>query len=1079
MTSLPRFAVQNPVLTNIFMLTVLAAGAYCGATLVREMFPETDPDRILITTAYPGATPAEVEKGITLKIEEAIKDIDGIDTVKATITEGFSRILVELRNDFKKIDQAVNDIKAAIDTIPGEDWPEEALETHVAKFDPRFPVISVALFGRVEERALKQYGERLRDELLTLPQITDVVLTGTRRDEISVEVSPARLLEYGLSFLDVAQTIAAGNLDLPGGQLKTASANVAVRTLGEKDRGDDLYDLILHGDPTGRKVRVRDVAVIIDGFEDTDVVGQFQGAPAVDLIVYKRPEQDAIRIAAEVRALIAGKTGQPLVRTFGERLQTRLAGHDDLADIHAQGTRDPYPTGVQAQCHSDLSVYIEGRLDLLKRNGLWGLGLVFLSLLIFLNWRVAFWVMMGLILAIAGALIGMKLLGLSLNLLTMFGFIIVLGMLVDDGIIVAENAYARLEQGQEPRLAAITATEEVAWPVVTTVLTTIVAFYPLRYLQGRMGDWMGVLPLVVVAALAMSLLEALTILPTHLAHNMKPVTGAAAPATDAPRDWRHRLRFQLRWLQQHYLQEPLLRGYERALRLALNYRYVTLAALATLMIAVIGLVGGGHVPFVFIQKVDSETLLASLRMGVGTPIDGTRAAARVMEQAALAIPELRSIYTLLGVQLDSDLLSVANPQSHVCQAFLELTPADQRRRTSDEILAELRARTANIPGVDKLKFNSLHGGPGGQPIELEISGENLDDLTAVAAHFKQRLAQFDGVYDVVDDLDAGQPEVQIALLDSARAVGLTTAELATQVRAAFYGFEARKVQRGREDVRIMVRYPPEARRHVHDVEGLYVKAATGRLVPFGEVARLTEGTHFASIHRKDQRRTLTVLADIDEQVTNAERIIAALADDVQRMQVAYPGVRLEFTGQKLETQRSLHSLGRLFLAALLLNYVILAALFKSYMQPLIVMSVVPFGLIGAVLGHLLLGYPLTLLSLIGIVALSGIVVNDSIVLVTFINHRRAAGLPLATAVVEGGAARLRAILLTTVTTVLGIAPLMLETSFQARFMIPMAISISAGLIFATVLTLLAVPALYLTVHDVKALCRRGVRFVFE
>ena len=1067
MTSLPRFSVENPVLVNLLMFSLLVGGAYSGLTLVRSLFPEADPDTIMVTTAYPGATPAEVEKGITLKIEEAIEDVDGIDRIVSTISEGVSAITIELFNDFHDVDQAVNDVKAAIDAIPRDDWPEEALETRVAKLDPRLPVISIAVYGQADEKVRKQFSEDLRDELLRLPEVTDVDIGGTRRDEISVEVTPGKLHEYGLSFLDVAEAIRASNLDLPGGEVKTAGANVAVRTLGERDRGQDLYDFVITSDTAGREVRVRDVATIVDGFEDSDIQGRFQGAPATDVTVYKRPEQDAIRIAALVRAVVAGKTGVPLERGWVDRAKAVLSGHDAVADAYEHAQALPCPPGINVHCHTDLSVYIESRLDLLMRNGLWGLLLVFLSLLVFLNWRVAFWVMMGLLLAILGALISMKMLGISLNLLTMFGMIVVLGMLVDDGIIVAEHVYSKVEQGIEPELAAITGTEEVTGPVICAILTTMVAFFPLRYMEGQMGDWMGVLPVVVVLALSTSLLEALSILPAHLAHNLRPVTRMTKAAVSGAGSWL----WELRRFQQDHLHGLLQNAYEVVLRSSARYRYVTFAALVAMLLVAIGLSAGGHVPFVFMQQMDAETVVAKMRMGVGTPVEATDKAARAVEQAAFALPELRSIYVILGIELGDNLVS-ATAQSHVTQAFLELEPADRRSRTSNEIIEELRARTDQIPGVDKLSFEALHGGPGGKPIQIEISGADPDALLAVAQHLESKLREYKGVFDIVDDSDAGQREVQVELLDSARALGLTTEALALQVRAAFYGYEARKVQRGREDVKIMVRYAPEYRRSIYDIESMYIKSPAPALVPVREVARLSEGSSFATLHRLDQRRTVTVTADVNDAVTNAEEIIDELDDEFPALEAQYPGLQLKFGGQKLETNRSLMSLMRLFVVALLLIYTILAGLFRSYIQPVIVMSVVPFGVIGAVLGHFLMGYPITLLSVIGIVALSGIVVNDSMILVAFINRRREEGAELFEAVVDAGRSRLRPILLTTATTVLGLGPLLLEKSFQARVMIPMAISISAGLIFATVLTLLAVPALYLMVEDGLRLWRR-------
>jgi len=1037
---------------------------------VREMFPESRPKRVLITTSYPGATPSEVEKGITLRIEEEIKDVDGVENVLSNITEGLSTITVEMVNGYEDIDQAVTDIKAAIDTIPTEDFPEDALETQVTKLDPQLPVISVALYGALTERKLKDLKEDLRDELFALPDVTDVVVTGTRKDEISVEVRPEKLAEYGLSFMDVARAIGASNLDLPGGLVRTEGTTVAIRTLGERERTADLAQILLRSDAAGRALRVGDVATIVDGFEDVDLAGRFDGLPAINAVVYKTPDQDAIAIAAQVRAMVFGKMGLPLQRSWKDRVIAAVTGRDRLAEIYTEARRDPFTPDIRLQVHSDLSRFVRGRLELLERNGFFGLILVTLSLLVFLHWRVALWVMMGLVLAIAGSILAMKLLGQTLNLMTMFGLIIVLGLLVDDAIIVAEHVYTKVEQGIEPKPAAVEGAQEVTWPVVCAITTTIVAFAPLMYIEGQIGDFMGVLPVIVCIALIVSLVEALTILPTHLAHGLKPADRAAQEAANrggilSPA---YRLLARVRAWQNRWIQQRLRGAYESLLRFALHRRYVTMSVLVAVLMTTFGAVEGEHVPFVLLPHMDSETLMANVTMETGAPLEETKRATTIIEREALALPETKTVYTLLGLHASSD-GTVTPPQSHLGQVLFEITEGEKRTRKSDEILDELREKTGDIIGVRKLRFAGIQGGPTGDPIHLEISGPDVDSLVAAADDVEDKLATYEGVYDIVDNFDAGRREIRIELLESARPLGLTTESLATQVRAAFYGFEAQKIQRGREDVKIMVRYPLEHRRRIYDVETMRVATPDGTLVPFTEVARLTEDTGFASIKRKNQSRTVTVNADVDEDVTNAEKVIASLEQEFPRLRSAYPTINLEFAGQKLETRKSMNSLKTDFCAALLLIYVILAGLFKSYIEPLIVMVVIPFGLIGAVAGHFLMGYPLTILSMVGLVALTGIVVNDSMILVSFINRRVASGMDVFEAVVDGGKSRLRPILLTSATTVLGIAPLLLERSFQAKFLIPMGISISAGLVFATVLTLVAAPSLYLIMFDVRRL----------
>lgn len=1069
MTSLPKFSVNNPVLVGLLTWTLLIGGVYSGLTMVREMFPEMEPHRVMITAVYPGASPAEIEKGIAIKVEEVVKDIEEIEDLRTTIGEGFCNIVAMLYNGVDDADQVVTDIKAAIDTIPREDFPEEAEEIQVTKLEPKLPVISVNYFGRLEERALKNIGEQLRDDLLAIPGISDVLLEGTRQDEITVEIAPETLIEHGLSLPEVADVIARANLDLPGGQIRTASSNIAVRTLGEEDEARALGDIIVRGDSGGSALHLREIATLIDGFEDTDVRGRFNALPAVSATVFKTASQDAISISNKVKALVAGKTGQPLERNWLARIKYRLGIRDEIERVYEQASRNPYPLDGQLKTSTNLARFIEGRLDLLKRNGCWGLFFVFLSLLLFLNWRVAFWVMAGLLLAILGTLMLLHATGSTLNLISVFGLIVVLGLLVDDAIVIGEHIFTLIENGMEPKQAAIQGAEDVTWPVTCAIATTIVAFAPLLFIQGQIGDFMSVLPFVVMCALGVSLFEALAILPSHLAEWVKPMRSTDSPkAARGLSAWAARFRS----FGADVLRTRLQNRFERVLRVAVSYRYVTMAALLGVLIVSLGFVAGGRVPIVFVQKMDSETLLADIKLGVGTPLERTDRAVSIVEQAAMELPELDSLYSLIGLQINTQ-GETAGMSSHLGQLIIELKPIEERERNSEEILRELRAKTSDIPGVDSVKFSAIQGGPGGKAIEIEISGQRTADIVKVAHLLKKELTQFTGVFDIDDDFDAGRREAQIELLQSARAVGLTTLSLATQIRGAFYGLEARKVQRRREDVKIMVRFPPHARRAISDIEQMWVATDSGHLVPFTEVARLREGRAFATIKRLNQMRTVTVSADVDQAVGNPREISNEIAAMFPALETEFPGVTLDFGGQKREFAKSFGSLKRDFLIAAALIYVILAGLFKSYLQPVIVMAAIPFGFIGAVAGHFAMGYPMTIMSLIGLVALTGIVVNDSLILVNWINRLRAEGMAVHDAVVRAARERMRAILLTSITTILGLAPLLFETSFQARFLIPMGISIAAGVAFATVLTLVAVPSLYLILEDFKSI---GARF---
>jgi HAE1 family hydrophobic/amphiphilic exporter-1 len=1081
--SLPKFSVENPVLVNMLMVAILVAGIYTAFSLTREMFPESRPNAVAIMTLYPGATPEEVEKGIAIRIEEEIKDIEYIDKIVTNISEGMSSVVVELTNDVADLDDKVNEFKSAVDAIPRDELPEEAEETRVSKFEPRLPVINLAIFGDASEELLKDTARRMRDDILLLPEITDVEITGIRKDELTVEVQPEKMVEYGLSLAGVTDAIRRTNLDLPGGQVKTADQNVALRTLGETDDVQTIEDTILRTVGEGKIIRVRDVGRVIDGFEDVETRGRYNGLPAVDLVVYKTGDQDAIRIAENVKAFVAGKLGAP----FDETWMSRLGLERERRDIYERSLNEPYPATLNYELHGDLSRYIADRLELLQRNGAWGLSFVFLTLLLTLNWRVAFWVMMGLVLSVCGGLVLMNVFGATLNLISMFGLIVVLGLIVDDAIVVGENIYARIEKGEDPRVAAVRGTEEVTWPVVIAVATTIGAFLPLMFIEGRIGDFMGVLPIVVMSALLISLVEALMILPAHMAETVRPMrprpeNGNPPPSAGGIRGFLQTLR-----AYQHRIFGTQLQGqFERLVRTATHYRYVTLACAVAALLMSFGLVAGGHAEFVFIQTMDSETLVVNLEMPVGTPARKTEAKMSEIEQVIIDpadFPEVRSSYALIGTQLQMGAEgAVANNRSHVAQLIIELMPVDQRDRQSAEIITEMRKVTADrTVGVNSLTFEPMQGGPGGAAIEIEVTGTQLEPILDVVATLKSRLAEQQGVYDIDDDYERGRRELQLELLESARSLGMTTQSLATEVRGAFYGLEARTLQRNREDVDIRVRFPEQRRAHIYELESMRIASPRGTMVPLGEVARIRDDESTATIRRIDQRRAVVVSADVDTRTRTTPEKIHRLHAAADRRPGAGPSrlARAVCGEQARDVASPSVRCVAIFSWRYLLIYVMLAGLFKSYIQPLIVLAAVPFGVTGAIVGHLVMDMNMTVMSMIGLVALTGIVVNDALIMVDFIKKETRAGRPVTEAVLAAGRRRLRPILLTSLTTILGLAPLMTESSFQARFLIPMAISISFGLMFATLLTLIVVPALYLIVEDLRGFAlwlRYGERY---
>jgi hydrophobic/amphiphilic exporter-1 (mainly G- bacteria), HAE1 family len=1098
--SLPNFSVKNSVLVNMMMLVILIGGGMFALTLTKEMFPESRPNKLMITAIHPGVQPEEIEKAITIKVEEAVRDVDGIEKVDSSVQEGYSTTVLTLFNEVKNVDAVLQEVKHEIDART--DFPSDLEKITVKKLEPRLPVISVAIFGDGPEAARKRAARKLRDELLLLPGVTDVQITGTRNDEISVEVRPGMLQQYNVTFDEIAAAIRNTNLDVSGGQLKGRRSTVSVRTLGEKLRGRDLEDIVVKSRPDGSKVYLKQVAVIRDTFVESDLESYFRGKPGVNCTVYKSGKQDVVQIANTVRAFIAGKQNKvydphgfnealdaawywkpfALVGAgtswLADKLAAKLKGYPDPADIYEQSRANPFDHNFQVALHSDLARFVEGRLDLLTRNGKSGLVLVLVSLIMFLNWRVAIWAAVGIPVAFFGTFVVMWALGVSINLLSMFGLIIVLGIIVDDAIVIGENIYRHTEEGSPPLVAAVKGAEEVMWPVIIAVTTTIAAFAPLFFIKGQVGDFMGQLPIVVMSALTVSLLEALIILPAHLAHlpsRQKLLEKRHHPSRFAR--FRARLgRWQERWIG-HYLAG----AYEKFLRVTLKWRYVTLATAITLLLIAGGMVVGEVVDFVFIQKMDSETLICSLEMPVGTPADQVRDRIDKINKLAKSMPEVVNIQAFVAQQYDLTGAGVTgmNLQSHLGQIVIELRPADARerdgQRSSMDLLTVFREESAKLAGMNSITWQAMVGGPGGKDIHLKLSGAGFDELVAVSEKLKKELEKIHGVFDLDDDVDSGQREIQLTLNPGAREAGVNEQLFGGHVRSAVFGREARRITRNREDVKIMVRYPRKDRQNVNDIEALWIPVThktdgTWDWAPIGRLAKVRETRGYATIHRSQQSRSVSVLAEVDtDGGTKTQEVVAAIRkkfnDEIHK---EHPGVRLEFLGQAEEMAKAFSGLKIAFPVALLLIFMMLAGLFRSYIQPLVVMSAIPFGLLGAVVGHWVTNNPITILSLIGMVALTGITVNDSLVLVDFINSRIRNGEQPFEASIQGAKLRLRAILLTTLTTVAGLTPLMFETSFQAKFLIPMAVTLTWGLSFATLLTLVLVPTLNMIFFDVKS-----------
>ena len=1020
MRRLIEFSVRNPVTVNLLTLFVLGAGIATYFRMHRELFPEFSRQAVQITTQFTGASPEEVENLITAKIEEEMTDLDELDEMLSISQEGRSEILLKFQPE-TDMNRALNDVRAALDDVT--DLPGEADDPQVREVKSTFPVITVSLAADIDEATLRDMAKDLRDELRRIPGVATVRILGIREQQIWVEVDPARLEQYGMSLDDVRAAIAAHNQNVPGGTLKTPRGEILVRTLGEAAGAEEVERIILRSVATGTPLTVADLAIVHETFEEPTTIGRWGGRAAINLVVIKERTGDAIDIAASVRALV-------------------------------EEVRDRLPETVTIGVYNDFSVFIRNRLNTLRLSGAIGLTIVLITLWVFMRARIAFLTGLGIPFAMLGGIVLMSLYGISLNMISLFSLILVLGLLVDDAIVVTENVYRYVEQGMDPRQAAMQGTAEVAWPVVATVTTTIAAFLPLLLIPGTMGVFLAPIPVVVTFALLASLLQALVVLPSHLSDVITPAYAQRVRRREV--GWLTRARSV----------------YGTSLAMAVKWRYVT-AVLMLCFTILLGTTAWYRIPFVLFREFESSQFMINLETSSAAKIEDTLEVAKRAEQVVLNLPpeELRSVATNVGITF----LDVHRAEwgPNLGQLLVELE--EDRRRTVDAVIADLRGGMADIPGITKIQFLKTQTGPGGPAIEARIVGAEIPVLRRLADEVKGFLRGIPGVRDVRDDFTEGKEELQITLLPEARALGLNLGQIARQVQQAFLGVEASTIQRRDEDVPIVVRFPQAARRSLETVAGMKITLPSGEKVFLRDVARLESAIGTSKIRRDDQKRTITVLADVITREANAFQVAQRLKREFADVGRSFPGYRVVIKGERQEAEESLAAMPQVSLIALLLIYFLLGSLFKSFIQPLIVMAAIPFALDGVVIGHLIMGEPLSFLSMMGLVALSGVVVNDSLILVDFINRARKEGTPRDEAILKSGVARLRPVLLTTVTTVGSLIPLAFFASGQAKFLSPMAISVVWGLSFATILTLILVPCLYAMLDDLEALLRRLLR----
>ena len=1041
---------ENSVAANLLMVIILVAGIITISNVKKEIFPEMSLDMISIRVPYRGAAPEEVEEGVCVRIEEAIQGLEGIKKITSTASEGMGSVMVEVlpSHDTREL---LDDVKSRVDAI--ETFPDETEKPVIREMIVRNQVINVAISGEADEITLKRLGEQVRDEITALPGITNVDLATARPYEISIEVSEEALRRHQLTFDDVARAVRNTSLDLPGGSVKTASGEILLRTKGQAYIGEEFARIVLLSRPDGTRLTVGDVATVVDGFAETDQRARFNGQPAVLVQVFRVGDQNAIEVADTVKQYVS-------------QAQARM------------------PQGISLTVWLDYSDFLRSRTELLVRNGYTGLLLLFTVLALFLKLRLAIWVSVGIPVSFLGAMALMPSLDLSVNMLSLFAFILVLGIVVDDAIVVGESIHTRHQAGESGLTGSIRGTYQVMVPVVFAVLTTLVAFSPLLFMPGFMGKFFRVIPLIVMPVLLFSLLESLFILPAHLSHLRSP--GTARKPWVVSRGWD---RFQ--GIFAGGLETFARKFYRRGLEVSLRWRYLTVAVGVTILTISLGTVGAGWLKLVFFPNVESDYVIADLTMPLGVPAEETERAARRIERAALQLKEqidaesdgtlgsvFRQIFTSIGEQpmlaqqqrFEGN--AAAASESHLAEVNIELAPSEQRTLSSEEIARRWRELTGPIPDAVDLTFNASIFSTG-EAINIQFAGPRIEELQQVTEELKARLADYPGVYNVSDSFREGKEEIRLSIKPVAEQLGLTLSDLARQVRQGFYGEEAQRIQRGRDDVRIMVRYPATERRSLGDLESMRIRTPEGTEVPFSTVAVADYGRGYASINRVDRRRTINITADVDSSQANENEIMAEVTASVLPSILSnHPQITYSLEGTQNEQRESFQGLGKAFAFAVLAIYALLAIPFKSYVQPFIVLSAVPFGLVGAIWGHLIMGMDLSVLSLCGMVALTGVVVNDSLILVDYVNRNVRTGIPLFEAVRTAGVARFRPIILTSLTTFAGLTPLLLETSVQAQVLIPMAVSLGFGVLFATLITLLIVPCSYTILEDLKVLFAR-------
>ncbi|HUW83494.1 MAG TPA: efflux RND transporter permease subunit [Phycisphaerae bacterium] len=1009
---------RHAVAPNLLMLVLLVGGLITAIRIKQEVFPEFERDRVTISVPYPGASPEEVEQGIILAIEEGIRGINGIKEIVAVAGEGSGRVTAELLEsaDDQRVYQEIQQEVNRITTLPEDaEEPEVVLATH------RHGVIDLMLYGDTDERVLRELAEQVRDRLLQDQNITQVDLVPERVFEVNIEIPQESLRAYNLTLEAIAEKIGRASIERPGGSVKTEGGEILLRMTDRRDWAREFEQIPIVTSSDGTELRVADLGTVTDTFEETYSVLTYNGKPAIALDVYRVGEQTPIGVS--------------------DAVQQRLG--QIRADL---------PPGVHIDMARDMSDVYRQRLHLLLRNGLLGLTVVLAILTIFLEYKLAFWVAMGIPISFLGVFLFLPGMDVTINMMSMFAFIIALGIVVDDAIVVGENVFEYRQAGMGLIEAAIKGARDVAVPVTFAILTNLVAFAPLAFVPGVMGKIWRVIPLVVCSVFLISLVECLFVLPAHLAHSRTEGGNRISRGL-------HRAQQRLSVLIARLIETrfgPMLDA-------VLRYRYLMVGSAAAMLLLVAGYVGSGRLGFVMMPRVEGDEADATAVLPYGSPLS------RLIEVRDRLV---KSVQAVGGENGNDQLLRGVRARIDNNQIYVTayLTEPDVRPISTARMATLWRERTGPITGLESLRFQSDRRGPGsGVSLTVELAHRDIAVLDRASTALAEALAQFANVKDIDDGYTPGKQQLDYKMLPEGRSLRLTAGDVARQLRSSFYGTQALRQQRGRNEVKVMVRLPKAQRVSEYDIESLIVRTPAGLDVPLRQVAAVQRGRAYTSIDRRDGRRTVSVTADVVPQ-SETDQVLANVVDTTLPQLIRdYPGLSYSFQGRQESMRESMQSLKIGFVMALLMIYVLLGIPFRSYVQPLIVMTSIPFGLVGAVVGHLVMGYSLSVISMMGVIALSGVVVNDALILVEYANRRRNEGMNVHDAICAAGVRRFRPVLLTTVSTFGGLAPMIFETSRQARFMIPMALSLGYGILFATGITLLIVPCLYLIVEDVRRL----------